>query len=323
MRASVRFAQTFHGSRTERRSVQSFPTYRDTMARTLPRTPRRPNPRQFEYNPSKTMAMRTSCEEIRLATRYFVALLEISREFEKSNTQSFLPPDFGADLADLTAAFDALSQQLVSHFSTIRRSPVTRQYGPTSMMFQRAEAFVQNWDRFITDLSTISENGVGVYEPQIRETFITLFGMLSTIDTKLKLKGFASRDVIQYLIRSRDELRAIDKKLEEVLATSHQAAIAGLKKKRCVGFLKDHIVNMTVLLDQTLPRDILTPIEIAKMKFDVSVACSTLSQIINAVTAFDEQVRKMEMLTHLLNQELMKIYGILKLPFGTETPSSD
>ena len=313
---SVRFADTYGRARTQRNKVRCFPNYRETMP-PAPKTARRPSARQFEYTPSKTMVMRTSCEEIRAATRYFVDLLEISREFEKANTQTFVPPNFGKDLAELTTAFDAFSQQAVSHFSTIRKTPVTRQYGPVSLTYQRAEEFTRCWARYLETLRTVEVRGVAGYDPELRATFTTLFGMLSTIEGKLRAKGFWSRDVVQFINHSRNELYIIDGKLVEVMESSHQVAIATLKKRRCDQFLKEHITEMNVLLDRTLPRDILTPLEIAKLKFDVSVACANMSQIIGAVSVFDLQIGKMKDLALMLNTELTHVYEHLKLPFLT------
>ena len=302
---------TNRASRVQTHQNEFSPRKRLNYSRTTTKTCR-----QHEYNPSKTLTLRNSCTEIRELTRAYAELLEAAHDFERMNTQRFVPATFGTDLVEMTTAFDGFSQQAVSVFSTVRKTALTRQFGTSSLLYQRGAEFTRKWTSFIELVNDIGATGISGYEGEIRDSFGCLFGTLSFIEGRMQRKGYLEKDVVRFINGSRTQLRAIERRLGDIMIISQESIVVDIKVKKYTTFLKGLAMQMNGLLDRTLPRDIVAPLEASKLKIDVAVACAALGQIIAAFSVFHTQISRLK--THILavNTEFTHLNTALNLPFA-------
>ena len=97
---------------------------------------------------------------------------------------------------------------------------------------------------------------------------------------------------------------------------SQESIVVDIKVKKYTTFLKGFAMQINALLDRTLPRDIVAPLEASKMKIDVAVACASLGQIVAAFSVFHTQISQLK--THILavNTEFTHLNTTLNLPFA-------
>jgi hypothetical protein len=184
-----------------------------------------------------------------------------------------------------------------------------------SPLFQSAEAFTLKWAAFIELVDSAGDGGIAPYGRAVSTSFACLGRILSQIETQMRQKCCVSRAAAQFVARSRRALAALQQKLEDIILISQEAIVVELTPRKYVTFFRSYAIEMNAIFDRVLPADVFGPLEAAKMKIDVSVACSALAQIVQSASVFHVHMGDLKTNIVQFNALLAGLHGVLNLPF--------
>jgi hypothetical protein len=269
------------------------------------------------------MTMRSSCAELRDATRCYAAFLRISETFLKTHAP-LLAPWFPESLAALTAAFDSFSQQVVALCSTLRRSALNHYFSEGSQLFQVATRLNGKWASFIEIVTAVAARGVSAYSNEIRVCFGYFFEQLTLIETRTNEKCFIDREVTIFLIKSRRTLRSLQREFDRIILRVDEPTIEQkIQTLTYLNFFKSYMIELHTILDQALPADIFGPVEVGMMKTELAVSSSSLIQIVDSTRLFRAQLAELIPAMVKLNLQFGEIFVFLNLPFGVVLVEED
>jgi uncharacterized protein YjaG (DUF416 family) len=269
--------------------------------------------REFAYNPARSFTLRNSCPELRSATRCYASLLESSQTFLKYQD---LSAEFPECLHELTILFDIFSRQAVALFSTVRNGPVDRTPGPASPLYQAGQSFMLKWASFIDIVNRVADSGFGPYRRPIDQSFETLDRWFNLIVFNMKAIGSFDRNVMQFVEKSRRIDARIHQELLDIVLISEESIAVEVNHDRDITYFKKFVTDMNAIVNRALPPDVFSPLEVARLKIDVSVACSNLVHIIQSMMLFHEQISEIKTLIVDLNVHLASLHRLLNLPFA-------
>lgn len=271
--------------------------------------------RTIKKRMSKTMYMRTSCTELRETTKSFSSLIDYSQHFIQTTISKILIPNFPILLQNLTTSFDKFSNQLVSLFSTIRKTPIVRKFGQNSLMFQSGELFTSNWISFIECVNDIADGGLSLYQEEFTKCFQTIIDIMSFIALRMKKGNFNSKEAHNIMKKNNSQLLEIHDKLSELLIESKESAIAKIAPDKYTVSIKQYIRDMNTIMDRILPNDVISPIESSKIRAEISTQCAEICQIIESMCSFHECISSIKTQIVDFNNTLSEIYKLVNLPF--------
>lgn len=264
----------------------------------------------------KTLYMRTSCTELRETTKLYSILLEYSQQFIQTTISKILIPKFPNLLQNLTASFDKFSNQLVSLFSTIRKTPIVRKYGQNSLMFQSGEQFTSNWIEFIEYVNGIADAGLSPYQEEFAKCFQTIIDVMSFISLRMKKGNFISKQAHDIMNKNNTKLLEIHDKIDPILAESKESVIARITPQKYTTYIKQYVRDMNTIMDRILPNDVISPIESSKIRTEISTQCSEICQIIESMCTFHDSISAIKTQIVEFNNALSGIYTLVSLPFS-------
>jgi hypothetical protein len=256
--------------------------------------------------------MRNSCTELRNVTHSYAEFLSSCQEFITAHQ---VCPALPESLCALTSAFDIFSQQVVSLFSAVRRSSVSRNFSHVSPLFQSAETFTLKWTSFIELVNNVGDSGVSPCSQEVSNSFACLGRILAQIEVQMRQKCCISRSATRFIAKSRRVFACLQQKLEDIILISQEGVAVELRPQKYLTFFRNYAIEMNAILDRVLPADVFLPIETSKMKIDVSVACSALGQIVHSTSTFHIHMGDLKTKIVQLNAQLADLHRFLNLPF--------
>ena len=272
--------------------------------------------REFPEKTPRTLYLRTSCYELRETTRTFALLIEITHFFINSTLTEILIPDLPSLLQKLITSFDTFSGHLVALFSTIRTKPISRNFSETSVLYQTGESFTDNWTEFIEYVNRTSEIGLNPYLNEFDICFKSLFAVMSFYENRMEKCNYISRAVLELFNKNRNKLIQIHSSLTELLQSSDENQIKKVDKKQYSEYLKTFNREMNYAMDRLLPNDVVSQIDISKIRTELSTRCSEINQIINSMCLFHECMSSLKTQIVELNTNLTYVYDQCGLPFA-------
>jgi hypothetical protein len=275
----------------------------------------RASPRKYPFDASRTMTMRSSCAELRDATRCYAGFLRICQTFLKTHAP-LLAPWFPESLTALTAAFDSFSQQVVALCSTLRRSALNHHFSQGSQLFQAATGLSSQWASFIEIVTAIAAGGVSAYSNEIRVCFGHFFEQLALIETRADEKCFIDREVSVFLAKSRRTLRSLQREFDRLILRVDEGTIEqDVQSGTYLNFFRSYMIALHTILDHVLPADIFGPVEVGMIKTELAVSSSCLVQIVDSTRLFRAQLAELIPTMVRLNLQFGDIFAFLSLPF--------
>jgi hypothetical protein len=255
--------------------------------------------------------MRTSCPELRDVTLQYAQLLNASQRLLQSHADSRI---FAEALTALTPAFDRFCQQVVGVCSTVRKSVFT--FSGASPLFHAGQVFTTHWTHFIEIVNQLTENGVSGYSLEIQQCFASILRVLAVVERRLLEKCYLNRAAMAVIAKSRRSCVSMMQKVEGFLTMTGARMVSAQEIQRCVQFFQSYVLEVNTMLDRTLPGDLFFPLEIAKLKIEVSVACSTLGQVVQSAYLVPRQMSELKLIIVELNALLGDLHKTLNLPFA-------
>jgi hypothetical protein len=122
--------------------------------------------------------------------------------------------------------------------------------------------------------------------------------------------------VSQWLAKSRRQFSDIHEKIKGMIVITADAVAVQVNIGDFVAFFQRFVSSFNKILDQELASNTFSPMEETKLKIDVSVCCSSLQEIIQALCVFPEEVSQLKTSILELNSNLGELYKYLNLPFA-------
>lgn len=280
--------------------------------KTCPQSARAPIKKRM----SKTLYMRTSCTELRETTKSFAILIDCSQHFIQTTVSKILIPSFPILLQNLTTSFDKFSNQLVSLFSTIRKTPIVRNFGQNSLMFQSGELFTNNWISFIEYVNDVADNGLSPYQEEFTKCFQTMIDIMSFMSIRMKKGNFNSKEAHTIMRKNNSQLLEIHEKLNGILLESNEEVVSKINQQKYTVLIKQYVRDMNTIMDRILPNDVISPIESSKIRSEISAQCAEICQIIESMCSFHECISSIKTQIVDFNSALSEIYKLVNLPFS-------
>jgi hypothetical protein len=231
-------------------------------------------------------------------------------------TSQSLSTEFPESLRQLTTLFDIFSRQVVAHFSTVRRGASARVFRPASPIFQSAGAFMIKWQSLIEIVNKIADYGFGPYRSAIDSAFSGLSRAMAFIVLKMRSNGAVSREVLNFVQKARKIQAKIQEELMDIVLISEEAIEVEVNRDNDITYFRAFVSDMNAILNGALSPDVLSHVENAKLRIDISVGCSSLTQIVQSMKVFHSQVSGIKTAIVDLNVHLAELHVRLNLPFA-------